>query len=161
MVVSAAARLAYAWVISRRKPLNGGPIRLVRDGDQIRINVKEQTLDVLVDPSELDRRRQEWAPLPARYTRGVLHKYARLVGSASHGAVLRLTCPSIATSRTCAMLMSSSRMAASGRWIDFNSDYDLGDLGTIGMLDDGPGRAVLVDLGLATSRPPGSTISRS
>ena len=66
---------------------NGGPIGLVRDGDQIRINVKEQTLDVLVDPSELDRRRQEWAPLPARYTRGVLHKYARLVGSASHGAV--------------------------------------------------------------------------
>ena len=66
---------------------NGGPIGLVRDGDQIRINVKEQTLDVLVDPSELDERRQEWAPLPPRYTRGVLHKYARLVGSASHGAV--------------------------------------------------------------------------
>jgi dihydroxy-acid dehydratase len=66
---------------------NGGPIGLVRDGDQIRINVKEQTLDVLVDPSELDKRRQEWAPLPPRYTRGVLHKYARLVGSASHGAV--------------------------------------------------------------------------
>ncbi|MFA7266140.1 MAG: dihydroxy-acid dehydratase, partial [Candidatus Nanopelagicales bacterium] len=66
---------------------NGGPIGLVRDGDQIRINVKKQTLDVLVDPSELDKRRQSWEPLPPRYTRGVLHKYARLVGSASHGAV--------------------------------------------------------------------------
>ncbi len=66
---------------------NGGPIGLVRDGDQIRIDVKNRTLDVLVDPSELDARRQEWQPLPPRYTRGVLHKYARLVGSASHGAV--------------------------------------------------------------------------
>ena len=45
-------------------------------------------LDLLVDESELESRREGWAPLPPRYTRGVLAKYAKLVGSASSGAVL-------------------------------------------------------------------------
>ena len=67
--------------------VDGGPIGLVRDGDRIRIDVAERTLDLLVDEDELARRRAEWEPLPPRYTRGVLHKYARLVGSASRGAV--------------------------------------------------------------------------
>ena len=64
-----------------------GPIALVRDGDRIRLDVASRTLDLLVDEPELERRRQEWRPLPPRYTRGVLAKYAKLVGSASHGAV--------------------------------------------------------------------------
>ncbi|GAA3458116.1 dihydroxy-acid dehydratase [Saccharothrix longispora] len=66
---------------------DGGPIAFVRDGDRITLNVAEGTLDVEVDPAELAVRRQDWAPLPARYRRGVLAKYAKLVGSASRGAV--------------------------------------------------------------------------
>ena len=66
---------------------DGGPIALIREGDRIRIDLNERTLDLLVDDTELQRRRAEWQPLPPRYTRGVLHKYAQLVGSASRGAV--------------------------------------------------------------------------
>jgi dihydroxy-acid dehydratase len=66
---------------------DGGPIAFVRDGDRIRLDVAEGTLDLLVEPAELDARRDGWRPLPPRYDRGVLAKYARLVGSASRGAV--------------------------------------------------------------------------
>jgi dihydroxy-acid dehydratase len=67
--------------------VDGGPIGLVRDGDRIRIDIEARTLDLLVDEAELEARRATFAPLPPRYTRGVLHKYAQLVGSASRGAV--------------------------------------------------------------------------
>ncbi len=67
--------------------VDGGPIGLVKDGDRIRIDISERTLDVLVDESELARRRAQFTPLPPRYTRGVLAKYTKLVGSASKGAV--------------------------------------------------------------------------
>jgi dihydroxy-acid dehydratase len=67
--------------------VDGGPIALIRDGDRVAINMAERRLDLLVDPDELERRRAGWRPLPPRYTRGVLHKYTRLVGSASRGAV--------------------------------------------------------------------------
>jgi dihydroxy-acid dehydratase len=67
--------------------VDGGPIALVRDGDRVRIDVSARTLDLLVDEAELAVRREAWAPLPARYERGVLSKYAKLVGSASQGAV--------------------------------------------------------------------------
>ena len=67
---------------------DGGPIAFVRDGDRIRLNVAEMTLDLLVDDAELARRTEGWAPLPPRYTRGVLAKYIKLVQSASKGAVL-------------------------------------------------------------------------
>ncbi len=66
---------------------DGGPIALVRDGDRIRLDVSRQTLDLLVDPQELAGRRDGWSALPPRWTRGVLGKYTRLVGSASTGAV--------------------------------------------------------------------------
>jgi dihydroxy-acid dehydratase len=65
---------------------DGGPIAFVRDGDRIRIDVPNRTMDLLVDEDELARRRQGWAPLPPRYTRGVLAKYARTVSSAAVGA---------------------------------------------------------------------------
>ena len=65
----------------------GGPIAFVREGDRIRINTVERTLDLLVDESELVKRRVGFTPLPHKYTRGVLAKYAKLVGSASKGAV--------------------------------------------------------------------------
>ena len=67
--------------------VDGGPIGLVREGDRIVIDVPSRTLDLLVDEAELARRRAAFAPLPPRYERGVLAKYARLVGSASKGAV--------------------------------------------------------------------------
>ena len=66
---------------------DGGPMAFVEDGDRIRINIPERTLDLLVDEAELEQRRKDWQLLPPRYTRGVLNKYARLVGSASRGAV--------------------------------------------------------------------------
>ena len=66
---------------------DGGPIALIEEGDRVRIDLDARTLDLLVEPDELQRRRKEWRPLPPRYTRGVLAKYAKLVGSASKGAV--------------------------------------------------------------------------
>ncbi|WP_280312199.1 dihydroxy-acid dehydratase [Nocardia abscessus] len=67
--------------------VDGGPIAFVRDGDRIRLEVAAGTLDLLVDADELARRREGWKSLPPRYTRGVLAKYTKLVGSASIGAV--------------------------------------------------------------------------
>ena len=67
--------------------VDGGPIGLVRDGDRIRIHIGERKLDLLVDEAELEARRAAFVPLPQRYVRGVLSKYAKLVGSASKGAV--------------------------------------------------------------------------
>ncbi|MFN3340365.1 MAG: dihydroxy-acid dehydratase [Dietzia sp.] len=69
--------------------VDGGPIALVRDGDRIRLNVSDGTLDLLVDEAELEARRAGWEPLPPRYTRGVLAKYSKLVQSASTGAICR------------------------------------------------------------------------
>jgi dihydroxy-acid dehydratase len=66
---------------------DGGPIALVRDGDPIRLDAAARTIDVLVDPVELATRRDIWTAPPPRYTRGVLAKYVRLVGSAAGGAV--------------------------------------------------------------------------
>jgi dihydroxy-acid dehydratase len=65
----------------------GGPIAFVRDGDPIRLDLTTRTLELLVDDAELARRKEGWAPLPPRYTRGVLAKYAKLVGSAAQGAI--------------------------------------------------------------------------
>lgn len=67
--------------------LDGGPIALIRDGDRIRIDVANRSLDLLVNPSELMARKASWQPVPHKYQRGVLAKYAKLVGSASKGAV--------------------------------------------------------------------------
>ncbi|MCH9831036.1 MAG: dihydroxy-acid dehydratase [Actinomycetia bacterium] len=68
--------------------VDGGPIALIVEGDRISINLVNRMLDLHVDAEELERRRAEFVALPNRYTRGVLSKYAKLVGSASKGAVL-------------------------------------------------------------------------
>jgi dihydroxy-acid dehydratase len=65
----------------------GGPIALVRDGDRIRLDLAARTLDLLVDDADLERRRAEWKPPPQPFDYGVLGKYAKLVGSAAHGAI--------------------------------------------------------------------------
>ncbi|CAB5239274.1 unannotated protein [freshwater metagenome] len=67
--------------------VDGGPIALVCDGDRIRIDIRARTLDLLVDEAVLTERRRNFEPIPHKYTRGVLAKYAKLVGSASKGAV--------------------------------------------------------------------------
>lgn len=69
--------------------VDGGPIALVRDGDRIRLDVSTGTLDLLLDDAEVQARRADFQPLPPRYTRGVLAKYAKLVQSASGGAICR------------------------------------------------------------------------
>jgi len=68
----------------------GGPLALVREGDSITIDGERRVLEIGVATDELARRKAAWkAPAP-RYTRGVLAKYARLVSSASLGAVTDL-----------------------------------------------------------------------
>ena len=67
--------------------VDGGPIGLLRDGDRLKIDIPERTLDVLVDPAGMSERLASFEPLPPRYDRGVLAKYAKLVGSASKGAI--------------------------------------------------------------------------
>jgi dihydroxy-acid dehydratase len=65
----------------------GGPIGLVEEGDIIRVDVSARSLDVHVDDDILAERRNSWRPHEVRYPTGALAKYARLVGSASVGAV--------------------------------------------------------------------------
>ena len=65
----------------------GGPIALVREGDEIEIDVDRKRLDVLVDEAELAARRAAWTPPAPRYRGGVFAKYAAQVSSASRGAV--------------------------------------------------------------------------
>jgi dihydroxy-acid dehydratase len=67
--------------------VDGGPIGLVRDGDLVRIDIPNRRLDLLIDDLEMAERREGFTPLPPRYDRGVLAKYAKLVGSASRGAI--------------------------------------------------------------------------
>ena len=67
--------------------VDGGPIALVRDGDPIRLDVPARTIDVDVPPAELEARRADLKHPEPRYTRGVLAKYARLVGGAETGAI--------------------------------------------------------------------------
>jgi dihydroxy-acid dehydratase len=68
----------------------GGPIGLVRDGDVITINAETNELSMDVSDEELSERRRHWTPPEPQITRGVLAKYARLVGDASHGAMTDL-----------------------------------------------------------------------
>ena len=62
----------------------GGPIALVRDGDKITLDVRARRLDV---EANLDERRAQWTPPAPRYKSGVMAKYAKLVSSASEGAI--------------------------------------------------------------------------
>ena len=66
---------------------DAGPIAFIRNGDLIRVDIAARSIDLLVDDAELQARREGWAPLPPKFTRGVLAKYAKLVRSASEGAI--------------------------------------------------------------------------
>ncbi|HEU4617151.1 MAG TPA: dihydroxy-acid dehydratase, partial [Gammaproteobacteria bacterium] len=65
----------------------GGPIAAVRDGDPISIDAVTKTITLEAPSEELDRRLRAWTPPPPKAERGLLAKYARLVSSASSGAV--------------------------------------------------------------------------
>jgi len=67
--------------------VDGGPIAFVRDGDPIRLDVSNRLLEVSIDEAELAARKDGWTPREAKYTKGVLGKYAKVVRSAAHGAV--------------------------------------------------------------------------
>jgi dihydroxy-acid dehydratase len=77
MVVGHVAPEAYA----------GGNIALVKEGDSITIDAKKRLVQLNVAARELAARRKKWKPPKPRYTRGLLAKYMRLVGTASRGAV--------------------------------------------------------------------------
>jgi dihydroxy-acid dehydratase len=82
----------YGLVVGHVAPeaAAGGPLALLEEGDLITIDARKRLLDVDVCKDEMDRRRAAWKPPAARYTAGVLHKYAQLVSSASLGAVTDL-----------------------------------------------------------------------
>jgi dihydroxy-acid dehydratase len=65
----------------------GGPLALVRDGDQITIDAKKRKITLHVTETELKKRKRAWKAPKPKYTRGVLAKYAKQVRSASEGAV--------------------------------------------------------------------------
>jgi dihydroxy-acid dehydratase len=82
----------YGMVVGHVAPeaAVGGAIALVQEGDSITIDASQRLLQLNVPDEELARRRANWQPLPPRYTKGVLAKYAKLVSSSSVGAVTDL-----------------------------------------------------------------------
>ncbi|WP_300273732.1 dihydroxy-acid dehydratase [Halomonas sp.] len=80
---------SHGFVVGHVTPeaFDGGPLALVEDGDRITIDAEADTIDVDLSDEVLMRRRAAWRQPAPRYTRGVLAKYARLVSSASTGAV--------------------------------------------------------------------------
>src|SRR3989454_2816779 len=80
---------SYGLVVGHVAPeaAVGGTIALVEDGDPITIDAERRLLQVDLPDDELSRRRARWKPRPPSYTSGVLAKYAKLVSSASVGAV--------------------------------------------------------------------------
>ena len=69
----------------------GGPIALVKEYDQIIIDMQRSRIDLMVSDGELRKRIRKWKPIKPRYTTGALAKYALLVESASEGAVMATT----------------------------------------------------------------------
>jgi dihydroxy-acid dehydratase len=67
--------------------VDGGPIAVLEDGDEIVLDVANGRLEVSLDEAELQRRREAWTPAPRPASRGVLGKYVKLVQSANVGAI--------------------------------------------------------------------------
>jgi dihydroxy-acid dehydratase len=66
----------------------GGPIALIRDGDEIELDVPARKLNARLTAAQLAQRRKRWKPAPARKLTGWLARYSKLVGNASTGATL-------------------------------------------------------------------------
>jgi len=69
----------------------GGPIALVREGDEVEIDIQNKRLTLHVSDEELKRRRERWSPPQPKVREGYLARYAAMVTSASEGAILRTT----------------------------------------------------------------------
>jgi len=67
----------------------GGPIALVKDGDEINIDVENNSINIHVSDEELIKRKSQWNRPKPNYESGVLAKYASLVGSAAQGAITK------------------------------------------------------------------------
>jgi dihydroxy-acid dehydratase len=67
--------------------LAGGPIGALRDGDTIVFDIPNRRIDVELSDDEIRARLKAWTPPEPRYASGVMAKYARLVASASEGAI--------------------------------------------------------------------------
>ena len=80
---------SHGFVVGHVTPeaFDGGPIAIVESGDRISIDAESNTLTLDVSDDEIKTRLQSWQKPDARYTRGVLAKYAATVTSASEGAV--------------------------------------------------------------------------
>lgn len=85
---SGASRGACVGHISP-EAMEGGPIALVKDGDRILVDVPNRRLELLVDETELARRKAAWKRPEPKVKTGYLSRYARLVTSANTGAVLK------------------------------------------------------------------------
>ena len=68
----------------------GGPIALVEEGDIIKINIPEYTLDVAVSDDVLEERRKNWTPKEPTVTTGYLDRYRKMVTSGAKGAILEI-----------------------------------------------------------------------
>jgi dihydroxy-acid dehydratase len=79
----------HGFVVGHIAPeaASGGPIALLRNGDRVTIDARQQRIDVAVSAAELRVRRRAWKPRRPYAAHGVLAKYARVVSSASTGAV--------------------------------------------------------------------------
>jgi dihydroxy-acid dehydratase len=79
----------HGYMVAHIAPesVRGGPIAALRDGDRITIDPQQRVLAVDLPDGEIQERCAAWTAPEPRYTRGVLGKYARLVGSAARGAV--------------------------------------------------------------------------
>jgi dihydroxy-acid dehydratase len=80
---------SHGFIVGHIAPeaAHGGPIALVRDGDIIVLDTESRRLEVEVSDEDMQKRRAQWTARPPKYTSGVFAKYARLVSSASTGAV--------------------------------------------------------------------------
>ena len=79
----------HGFVVGHITPeaFDGGPIAIVQNGDTITIDTKSREINLHVEQAEINRRLSTWTQRKPNYTRGVLAKYAKLVSSASEGAV--------------------------------------------------------------------------
>lgn len=82
----------HGFVVGHITPeaIDGGAIALIEDGDIIRIDAGTNSLTLLIEPAEIEKRKNKWTPPPMKVTQGILYKYARTVSSASLGCITDL-----------------------------------------------------------------------
>jgi dihydroxy-acid dehydratase len=80
---------SHGFVVGHVTPeaIEGGPIAIVQDGDKISVDAENNTVTLDLSDADIAARLAKWEKPSARYTRGVLAKYAAAVSSASEGAV--------------------------------------------------------------------------